>query len=130
MKVLVTGCAGFIGYHVAEALLARGDSVIGLDSLNDYYDVRLKHARLDRLRVRTGFEFHHLDVSDKDAVGALAARHGDLTEIVHLAAQAGVRHSLVDPYAYVQANVMGHLVVLEAARLLPGLRHLVYASTS
>ena len=130
MKVLVTGCAGFIGYHVAEALLARGDSVIGLDSLNDYYDVRLKHARLDRLRVRTGFEFQYLDVSDKDAVGALAARHGDLTEIVHLAAQAGVRHSLVDPYAYVQANVMGHLVVLEAARRLPGLRHLVYASTS
>jgi UDP-glucuronate 4-epimerase len=130
MKVLVTGCAGFIGYHVAEALLARGDSVVGLDSLNDYYDVRLKQARLDRLRARAGFGFHHLDVSDKAAVGGLVADHGDLTGIVHLAAQAGVRHSLVDPYAYVQANVMGHLVVLEAARRLPGLRHLVYASTS
>jgi UDP-glucuronate 4-epimerase len=130
MKVLVTGCAGFIGYHVAEALLARGDTVVGLDSLNDYYDVRLKHARLARLRGRAGFGFHHLDVSDKDAVGALAAENTDLTGIVHLAAQAGVRHSLVDPYAYVQANVMGHLVVLEAARRLPGLRHLVYASTS
>ena len=130
MKVLVTGCAGFIGYHVAEALVARGDSVVGLDSLNDYYDVRLKQARLNRLRVRPGFEFHHLDVSDKDAVGRLVADHGDLSGIVHLAAQAGVRHSLVDPYAYVQANVMGHLVVLEAARRLPGLRHLVYASTS
>jgi UDP-glucuronate 4-epimerase len=116
VKVLVTGCAGFIGYHVAEALLARGDSVVGVDSLNDYYDVRLKQARLDRLRARSGFGFHHLDVSDKDAVGALVADHGDIAGIVHLAAQAGVRHSLVDPYAYVQANVMGHLVVLEAAR--------------
>ncbi len=130
MKVLVTGCAGFIGYHVCEALLARGDVVLGADSLNDYYDVRLKHARLDRLRTRAGFGFYHLDVSDKVPVGGLVSDHGDLSGIVHLAAQAGVRHSLVDPYAYVQANVMGHLVVLEAARRLPGLRHLVYASTS
>jgi UDP-glucuronate 4-epimerase len=130
VKVLVTGCAGFIGYHVAEALLARGDNVVGLDSLNDYYDVRLKQARLDRLQAHAGFAFHRLDVSDKDAVGALVAGNEDLAGIVHLAAQAGVRHSLVDPYAYVQANVMGHLVVLEAARRLQGLRHLVYASTS
>ncbi len=130
MKVLVTGCAGFIGYHVAEALVARDDTVIGLDSLNDYYDVGLKQARLDRLRTRPGFAFHRLDVSDKDAVARLLADHGDLSGIVHLAAQAGVRHSLVDPYAYVQANVMGHLVVLEAARRLSRLRHLVYASTS
>jgi UDP-glucuronate 4-epimerase len=130
VKILVTGCAGFIGYHVSAALLARGDAVIGVDSLNDYYDVRLKQARLDLLRTHGGFAFHHLDVSDKDAVGALVADHGDTGGIVHLAAQAGVRHSLVDPYAYVQANVMGQLVVLEAARLLPRLRHLVYASTS
>jgi UDP-glucuronate 4-epimerase len=130
VKILVTGCAGFIGYHVAEALLARGDTVVGLDSLNDYYDVRLKQARLGRLRPHGGFVFRQLDVSDKDAVGALVAEHGDLAGIVHLAAQAGVRHSLVDPYAYVQANVMGHLVVLEAARRLPRLKHLVYASTS
>jgi UDP-glucuronate 4-epimerase len=130
VKVLVTGCAGFIGYHVAEVLLARGDNVVGLDSLNDYYDVRLKQARLDRLQAHAGFAFHRLDVSDKDAVGALVAGNEDLAGIVHLAAQAGVRHSLVDPYAYVQANVMGHLVVLEAARRLQGLRHLVYASTS
>lgn len=130
MKILVTGCAGFIGYHVAEALLARGDNVVGLDSLNAYYDVRLKQARLGRLRGKGGFAFHHLDVADKDAVGALVAAHGDLDGIVHLAAQAGVRHSLVDPYAYVQANVMGHLVMLEAARRLPRLQHLVYASTS
>jgi UDP-glucuronate 4-epimerase len=130
LKVLVTGCAGFIGYHVAEALLARGDTVVGVDNLNDYYEVRLKQARVDRLRVQGGFKFHPIDVSDRQAVSDLVAAHADISEIVHLAAQAGVRHSLVDPYAYVQANVMGHLVVLEAARRLPGLRHLVYASTS
>ncbi|HEY0425965.1 MAG TPA: NAD-dependent epimerase/dehydratase family protein [Rhodopila sp.] len=130
MKVLVTGCAGFIGYHVAEALLARGDTVIGADNLNDYYDVRLKQARLARLRQRAGFTFEHTDISDKAAVGALVTDHPNIAGIVHLAAQAGVRHSLVDPYAYVQANVMGHLVMLEAARRLPELRHLVYASTS
>ena len=130
VNTLVSGCAGFIGYHVAEALLARGDSVIGVDNLNDYYDVRLKQARLDRLAALPGFSFHRLDISDRDAMGRLFADHTGLTGIVHLAAQAGVRHSLVDPYAYVQANVMGHLVVLEMARRLPALRHLVYASTS
>jgi UDP-glucuronate 4-epimerase len=130
VKVLVTGAAGFIGYHVAEALLARGDTVAGIDSLNDYYDVRLKQARLARLRRHPGFAFHHLDVSDKEAVGRLIAENPDVTAIVHLAAQAGVRHSLVDPYSYVQSNVMGHLVILEAARRLNGLRHMVYASTS
>ncbi len=130
MKVLVTGCAGFIGYHVADALLRRGDSVVGLDNLNDYYDVRLKQARLDRLLGKPGFAFARVDVSDKDAVGQFLAGHADIAGIVHLAAQAGVRHSLVDPYAYVQSNVLGHLVVLEAARRLPALRHLVYASTS
>jgi UDP-glucuronate 4-epimerase len=130
VKVLVTGCAGFIGYHVAEALLARGDTVVGADNLNDYYDVRLKQARLGRLREKPEFAFYRVDISDKRAVGDLVAAHSDISEIVHLAAQAGVRYSLVDPYAYVQANVMGHLVVLEAARRLTALRHLVYASTS
>ncbi len=130
MKVLVTGAAGFIGFHTAEALLARGDSVVGIDSLNDYYDVRLKQARLARLRDRPGFTFHHADVSDREAVERVAAANADLAGIVHLAAQAGVRHSLVDPYSYVQSNVMGHLVILEAARRLGGLRHMVYASTS
>jgi UDP-glucuronate 4-epimerase len=130
VKVLVTGCAGFIGYHVAEALIARGDTVVGADNLNDYYDVRLKQARLHRLQQRPGFDFCPADISDRQVVSDLVAAQGDLSQIVHLAAQAGVRHSLVDPYAYVQANVMGHLVVLEAARRLPALRHLVYASTS
>ena len=129
MTVLVTGAAGFIGYHVAEALLARGEAVVGVDNLSPYYDVRLKRARLDRLHARPGFVFHELDVADRHAVAPLFERHA-FSEIVHLAAQAGVRHSLVDPYAYVQTNVMGHLVMLEAARRLPALRHFVYASSS
>ncbi len=130
MKVLVTGSAGFVGYHVTERLLARGDTVVGADNLNAYYDVALKQARLDRLRACPRFSFVRLDISDRDAVGRLAGEHTDITHVVHLAAQAGVRHSLVDPYSYVQSNVMGHLVVLEAARRLPGLCHMVYASTS
>jgi len=130
MAILLTGAAGFIGYHVAEALLARGETVIGIDSLNDYYDPRLKQARLDRLLARAGFAFHRLDVSDRSAVGDAIAENKEIDRIVHLAAQAGVRHSLVDPYAYVQANVMGHLVILEAARRIERLRHLVYASSS
>jgi len=130
VTVLVTGAAGFIGYHVAEALLARGDRVVGIDNLNPYYDVRLKEARLERLRAHVGFDFYQGDISDRLAVAPVFERHGDISEIVHLAAQAGVRHSLVDPYSYVQSNVMGHLVMLEEASRLTGLRHFVYASTS
>jgi UDP-glucuronate 4-epimerase len=130
MTTLVTGAAGFIGYHVAEALLARGEPVIGLDNLNSYYDPRLKDARLQRLRSAAGFRFVQGDVSDRHAMETLTEAHPDISAIVHLAAQAGVRHSLVDPYSYVTSNVMGHLVVLEAARRLKDLRHLVYASTS
>jgi UDP-glucuronate 4-epimerase len=130
MAILLTGAAGFIGYHVAGELLARGETVIGVDSLNDYYDPRLKQARLDRLLARGGFVFHRLDVSDRNAVGDVFSKNKEIDRIIHLAAQAGVRHSLVDPYAYVQANVMGHLVILEAARRIEGLRHLVYASSS
>jgi UDP-glucuronate 4-epimerase len=130
VSVLVTGAAGFIGYHVAEALLARGERVVGVDNLNGYYDVRLKQARLARLEGKPGFAFHRADVADREAIHELVAGDTSIDAIVHLAAQAGVRHSLVDPYAYVQSNVMGHLVMLEAARLLPRLRHLVYASSS
>ena len=130
MTVLVTGAAGFIGYHVAEALLARGDQVIGVDNLNSYYDVRLKQARLDLLAQRPGVSFQALDIADRGGMESLTAGHPGIDGIVHLAAQAGVRHSMVDPYAYVHSNVMGHLMVLEAARRLPRLRHLVYASTS
>ncbi len=130
MPILLTGAAGFIGYHVAEALLARGEAVVGIDNLNDYYDVRLKEARLARLRQRAGFVFHRCDLADRAAMAELAAAQRPVTRIVHLAAQAGVRHSLVDPYAYVTANVAGHLAVLELARHLPRLDHLVYASSS
>ena len=130
MTVLVTGAAGFIGYHVSRALLARGERVLGVDNLNAYYDVRLKQARLELLAGERSFAFTHLDISDRDAVTEYIDRHSDITGIVHLAAQAGVRHSLIDPYAYVQANVMGHLVVQEGARRLSNLRHLVYASSS
>ena len=128
--VLVTGAAGFIGAAVSQALLARGGTVIGVDNLNDYYDVKLKQARLDRLLDRPRFEFHRLDISDRDAMLKLASGCPDITHIVHLAAQAGVRYSLVNPYAYVTANIMGHVVMEELARALPALRHFVYASSS
>jgi UDP-glucuronate 4-epimerase len=130
MTVLVTGVAGFIGSHVARALLERGETVVGIDNFSAYYDPVLKFARLKPLREDKGFTFLEADISDRDAMLPLADRHGDLDRIVHLAAQPGVRHSLVDPYIYVQTNVMGHLVMLELARRLPGLKHLVYASSS
>ena len=130
MAVLLTGAAGFIGYHTARALLARGERVVGLDNLNDYYDVRLKQARLALLGEWPGFGFHQVDIADRAAVSAAMAAAEGITDIVHLAAQAGVRHSMIDPYAYVSSNLMGHVVMLEAARGLKGLRHLVYASSS
>ncbi|MBV8095598.1 MAG: NAD-dependent epimerase/dehydratase family protein [Acetobacteraceae bacterium] len=130
MTIIVTGAAGFIGYHVAEALLARGKDVMGIDNLNDYYDVRLKEARLERLITRRGFRFQRTDLADRTAVQACFERAPDTNGIIHLAAQAGVRYSLIDPYAYVHSNVLGHLAVLEAARRLPRLEHLVYASSS
>jgi UDP-glucuronate 4-epimerase len=130
MSVLVTGAAGFIGSHVARALLARGEAVVGIDNFSAYYDPVLKFARLKPLREDKGFTFLEADVSDRNAMLALADQHRDLDRIVHLAAQPGVRHSLVDPYIYVQTNVMGHLVMLELAKRLPGLKHFVYASSS
>ena len=130
MTILLTGVAGFIGHHVARALLDRGERVVGVDDLNDYYDVRLKRARLDRLTGRPGFCFHLLDIADRATMAELAAAEPGITGIVHLAAQAGVRYSMVAPFAYAASNLIGHLVVLETARRLPGLRHLVYASSS
>ena len=128
MTVLVTGAAGFIGSHVAEALLARGEAVTGIDNLNDYYDVRLKQARLARLEGRRGFTFKKIDFADRDAM--LSLKGTDFLHIVHLGAQPGVRYSLVNPYAYVTSNVMGHVVVLELARALRNLKNVVYASSS
>ena len=130
MAILLTGAAGFIGYHVAEALLERGELVVGVDDLNSYYDVQLKEARLARLAQKPGFAFHRLDIAEPAAAQAAVAAHPDIDRIVHLAAQAGVRHSLEQPFAYVASNMAGHVAILEAARRLPGLRHLVYASSS
>lgn len=130
VTVIVTGAAGFVGSHVAHALLDRGETVLGLDNLNDYYDVRLKEARLARLRERPGFVFERVELADKEAVFAAFGRVPGARHVVHLAAQAGVRYSMIDPYAYVSANVMGHVTVLEAARQLERLEHLIYASSS
>lgn len=130
MRILVTGAAGFIGAALAHALLARGDEVIGIDSLNDYYQVSLKHARRDRLIAAGGnrFAFLHLDFAD---LAALDTALADLAfdRIVHLGAQAGVRYSIENPHAYVQANLVGHVNMLELARHR-GASHMVYASSS
>jgi UDP-glucuronate 4-epimerase len=128
MSFVVTGAAGFIGMHVAAALLARGEQVIGVDNLNDYYDVRLKQARLARLQAQAGFRFEHLGVQDQPAIEALIARTRPGC-VIHLAAQAGVRYSLTHPHAYGQANLVGFLNILEACRR-QGVGHLVYASSS
>lgn len=130
MKVLVTGAAGFIGSHVCHALLERGDEVIGVDNLNDYYDVALKLARRDRLAAHEAFTFERADIADRSAMEEIARRNPDIAAIVHLAAQAGVRYSLENPYAYAEANLFGHLVMLEMGRSLKRLEHLVYASSS
>ncbi|MEO1103360.1 MAG: NAD-dependent epimerase [Pseudomonadota bacterium] len=128
MNVLVTGAAGFIGYHVAGALLARGDTVVAVDSLNAYYDVALKKARLAELEGQSGFTFHRFDLAEKAAVDQLFAQVR-FDRVIHLAAQAGVRHSLEDPLAYVSSNLVAFTNILEACR---GAQtpHLTYASTS
>ncbi len=130
MSILVTGVAGFIGFHTAKALLERGDRVIGVDSVNDYYDPRLKEARLAELRRLPGFVFAKLDIANPDDVFALVAANKDLTGIIHLAAQAGVRYSLENPYSYVDSNIMGTVVMLEAARRIERLSAVTYASSS
>ncbi len=130
MTVLVTGAAGFIGFHVAQALLRQGREVVGVDNLDPYYDVRLKAARLALLEPHAGFRFVRGDLAEPATLEGVTAAHPGIDRIIHLAAQAGVRHSIENPRAYVRANVSGHLEVLEAARHLPGLRRMVYASTS
>ncbi len=127
MKVLVTGAAGFIGMHVAQRLLGRGDDVVGLDNLSDYYDVNLKLARLKQLE-HANFAFRKLDVADGPAIDALFAKER-FDRVVHLAAQAGVRYSLTHPHEYVRSNITGFLNILEACRHHP-VQHLVFASSS
>ena len=128
MKYLVTGAAGFIGSHVSQRLLARGDSVVGLDNLNDYYEVSLKEARLARLQGQPGFRFVKLDVADREALARLFAEE-KFDKVIHLAAQAGVRYSLVNPQAYIDANLVGFTNILEGCRHNQ-VQHLVYASSS
>jgi UDP-glucuronate 4-epimerase len=128
MKVMVTGAAGFIGMHVCERLLARGDEVVGVDNLNDYYDVALKEARLARLAPNPRFRFSRLDIADRDGIAALFAAERP-QQVINLAAQAGVRYSLQNPHSYVDSNVAGFVNLLEGCRH-NGIEHLVYASTS
>ncbi len=131
MTILVTGAAGFIGFHVAQSLLDCGERVICVDNLNAYYEVRLKRDRLAQLVDRPGFIFHQGDIADRRFTEGLASAYPQLTRIVHLAAQAGVRASRTHPHGYVTANVMGQLCILELARSLGGrCAHLVYASSS
>jgi len=128
MKILVTGAAGFIGMHVSQLLLARGDQVVGLDNLNDYYSPELKQDRLARLLPLAGFRFVKMDVADRAAMAALFAQE-KFDRVVHLAAQAGVRYSLLNPHAYIDSNVVGFMNVLEGCRHA-GVQHLAYASSS
>ena len=128
--VLVTGAAGFIGFHTALRLLQRGEAVVGIDNLNDYYDVDLKKARLQELAAFKDFSFVKLDIADKPGMENLWQERGPFTRVVHLAAQAGVRYSLINPYAYIAANCLGHLTVMEMCRNTKNFKHLVYASSS
>lgn len=128
MQILVTGAAGFIGARLSERLLARGDAVIGVDNLNDYYDPNLKQARLARLTPLPGFQFEQRDIADRPAMEAVFKTHRP-SRVVNLAAQAGVRYSLENPRAYIEANIVGFMNILEGARHY-GVEHLVYASSS
>ena len=127
MTTLVTGAAGFIGSHVCEYLLNRGDTVVGIDNLNDYYDVGLKHARLEKINSEN-FTFKHLDIADKEAVDKLFKQFG-IKKVVNLAAQAGVRYSIENPWSYLNSNLTGFLSIIEACRHNE-IQHLVYASSS
>jgi UDP-glucuronate 4-epimerase len=127
--ILVTGAAGFIGHAVAQRLLARGERVIGVDIVNDYYDPALKNARLATFDGINSFAFERLDIADAPAIAALVRDH-KITRVVHLAAQAGVRYSIENPFAYERSNLAGHLSVMEACRHAEDFEHLVYASSS
>ena len=130
MAVIVTGAAGFIGYHVTEALLAQGRRVVGLDCVNSYYDVRLKEARLARLAADPNFSFHRIDIAAPDAVEAAFKSASEIEGVIHLAAQAGVRYSLENPQAYVHSNLAGQVTMFEAVRRFATGKPFVYASSS
>jgi UDP-glucuronate 4-epimerase len=127
--IIVTGAAGFIGHAVAHRLLDRGERVIGVDIVNDYYDPALKHARLATFKDKQAFSFERMDIADAPAMAALVGDN-NVTRVIHLAAQAGVRYSIENPFAYERSNLAGHLSVMEACRQTQGFEHLVYASSS
>ena len=129
MSYLITGAAGFIGFHLAKTLLNKGQSVIGIDNLNDYYSVELKQARLSILNEYEQFKFGHIDIADDEQLDTFL-EDKNFTHIIHLAAQAGVRYSIENPRAYIQSNLVGHLNMLEVARNKPRLQHMLYASSS
>lgn len=128
MKILVTGAAGFIGFHSSKRLLALGHEIVGIDNLNSYYDVRLKHGRLAQLEGKAGFSFVKLDLADRDGIASLF-RENTFDLVLHLGAQAGVRYSLENPFAYLDSNLAGTLTILEGCRH-SGIKHLIYASSS
>jgi len=128
MKFLVTGAAGFIGFHVCKTLIERGDEVIGIDNINDYYDTTLKDARLERLRIDPKFHFHKIDLTEKERISSLFLEHA-FDGVINLAAQAGVRYSITNPEVYIESNIVGFLNILEACRH-NNIKHLVYASSS
>ena len=129
MTVLVTGVAGFIGFHTTKRLLARGERVVGIDNLNDYYSVELKKARLAELQGHNNFTFHKVDFADFETLKATLTPE-KINRVIHLGAQAGVRYSLTNPFAYAQSNLIGHLNIMEFCRHTPDFKHLVYASSS
>lgn len=128
--ILITGVAGFIGFFAARELLEQGEQVVGLDCLTDYYDVELKHARLELLQKYKDFTFEQLDISDFETLLEISKKHGAFDKILHLAAQAGVRYSIEAPFEYAKSNLYGHLAMLEFAREQSDLKHFVYASSS
>lgn len=131
MQFIVTGAAGFVGFHLSKKLLEHGHTVIGIDSVNDYYDVGLKHARLEVLQQNKNFIFYKENIANKDAIFDIFKTHADAEFVIHLAAQAGVRYSLENPFAYAESNLTGQLVILEACRhFTKNLKQLIYASSS
>ncbi len=128
MAILITGAAGFIGFHLSHSLLSKGFQVVGIDNMNDYYDVKLKESRLECLRGIDTFSFHHGDLKDKETIDSLFKK-GKFECVINLAAQAGVRYSITNPYTYVDSNLMGFMNILEACRHNP-VKHLIYASSS
>jgi len=130
MTVFVTGAAGFIGYHVCEALLARGEQILGVDSMNNYYDVNLKMARLFRLQKQKNFQFNLVDLADRKTLDRSLQEAGKVNTVIHLAAQPGIRYSLENPSAYIQSNIVGHFNILDACSKTSTIKHFIYASSS